>query len=300
MTEETKEMIFLLASIISSTALFVIFRYLDHYKVDIFRVIVINYFVASVVGFFLASGETASLISAGIPWIGLAIIIGILFIVMFYLIGLSSQKAGISVTTVASKMSVIIPVLFSIMYDPADELNTLKIVGILFALVAVFLTIYRKKSIDLNPGYFYLPVILFFGMGVVDSLVKFSQFRYINDGVLPAFTASLFLVSAITGAVVSIFRGFSLRSFFTKAVATWGILLGLFNFGSIYFVIKALNYRSLRGNTFDGSIVFGINNIGIVSLSVIAGVMLFREKLNVYNKVGIAISLISIILLSRA
>jgi multidrug transporter EmrE-like cation transporter len=45
------------------------------------------------------------------------------------------------------------------------------------------------------------------------------------------------------------------------------------------------------------SVVFGINNIGIVLMSVIAGMVLFGERLSMLNKVGIAAAVISIVIL---
>jgi multidrug transporter EmrE-like cation transporter len=80
----------------------------------------------------------------------------------------------------------------------------------------------------------------------------------------------------------------------------WGALLGGVNFGSIFFLVKALNYRHQDHGLMDSSVVFGINNIGIVALSVILGLYLFRESFSSVNRAGIGICIGAIILLAYA
>jgi uncharacterized membrane protein len=46
----------------------------------------------------------------------------------------------------------------------------------------------------------------------------------------------------------------------------------------------------------DGSVVFGANNISIVALSVLAGFLVFREKLSALNWMGILLSALALLL----
>ena len=80
------------------------------------------------------------------PFYIIAIIIGVLFIIMFFILGRSTQKAGMGITTIAGKMSVIFPIAFSILYDPEDVLSPLKLAGILVTLPGVLLTVFKKKQ----------------------------------------------------------------------------------------------------------------------------------------------------------
>ena len=291
-------MIFLVLSIISSTSLFVIFKYVDRYGIKNFDVIIINYIIASILGFSVSRYDPGIFPLYGNPWFPYAVTIGILFVIGFVLIGRSSQKVGIAITTVASKMSVIIPITFSLLYDPYDHITNLKLAGIILALLAVFLTVYRKRKIDFDPRNLYLPIILFLGMGVIDSIIKLAQFKYIDNGISTLFSAVLFSIAAITGIVTNILRGNSFRTLAKPRTLMWGTLLGLGNYGSIYFLILALNHKMPDGVPLDGSVVFGINNIGIVLLSVILGLMVFREKLTWINWAGIVMSFVAIYILS--
>lgn len=291
-------MIFLLLSILSSTSLFVIFKYVDRYGIRNFDVIIINYIVASILGFSISKYDPGIFPLYGNPWFPYAVTIGILFVIGFVLIGKSSQKVGIAITTVASKMSVIIPITFSLLYDPYDHITTLKISGIILALLAVFFTVYRKRRIDFDPRYIYLPITLFLGMGVIDSIIKLAQFKHIDNGTSTLFSAVLFSIAAITGIVTNLVQGTSFKSLLRPRTMMWGTLLGLGNYGSIWFLILALNHKSPSGIPIDGSVVFGINNIGIVGLSVIIGLIAFREKLTFLNWAGIALSFVAIYILS--
>ena len=291
-------MIFLLLSILSSTSLFVIFKYVDKYGIRNFDVIIINYIVASILGFSISKYDPSLFPLYSNAWFPYAMAIGILFVIGFVLIGKSSQKVGIAITTVASKMSVIIPITFSLLYDPYDHITNLKLTGILLALLAVLLTVYRKRKIDFDPRNLYLPIILFLGMGVIDSIIKLAQFKYIDNGISTLFSAVLFSIAAITGILTNLIQGTSFKSLLRPRTLMWGTLLGLGNYGSIWFLILALNHKMPSGIPMDGSVVFGINNIGIVGLSVIIGLLAFREKLTFLNWTGIALSFLAIYILS--
>jgi len=291
-------MTYLLLSILSSTGIFLIFRLIEKRNVRTFPVIVINYLTASSLGFGLSREAGGGSWDFPLPFYVLAAVIGILFVIMFFIVARSSQKAGMAVTTIAGKMSVIFPIAFSILWDPGDTISLVKATGILVALPGVLFTIFKKRNKLPDLSLLYLPLILFVGMGVVDSLVKLAQHEYISDNNLSLFTALLFGISALCGILISLTNRDKLNSLFNIRVVGWGILLGLVNFGSIFFLVRTLNYRHPVNGTIDSSVVFGINNIGIVALSVLLGVLLFRERLSRLNIAGILICIVATIILA--
>ncbi len=291
-------MIFLVFSILSSAAIYVIFKYIDRFNIKTFDVIIINYIVAAILGLLLTNTQVDIFPIYKNNWFPYSVLIGVLFILMFVVIAKSSQFVGIAITTVSNKMSVIIPITFSILIDPLDVLTNLKTAGIILAILAVFLSVYRKRKVEFDPRNIYLPIILFLGMGIVDSIVKYAQQYYVNDDVLPLFTVILFIMAAISGLVTKILRKTSFKELLKPRVLLWGIALGISNYGSLYFVIKALNYKDAIGNNIGGSIVFGINNLGVIALSVIIGLIVFKEKILTINWVGIIVSFIAIYILS--
>ena len=292
-------MIFLIFSILSSAAIYIIFKYLDRFKINTFNVIIINYVTATILGLLLTNTQIDIFSIYKNAWFPYSIIIGVLFIMTFVLIAKSSQIVGIAITSVSNKMSVIIPIAVSIIIDPLDVLTNLKAIGIIMAILAVFFSVYRKRKVEFDPRNIYLPILLFLSMGLVDSIVKYAQHYYVADDILPLFTVILFAMSAIAGLATKLLRKTPFKELLDIKILLWGIGLGISNYGSIYFLIKALNHKNSLGSTLDGSIVFGINNLGVIALSVIIGLIVFKEKFLKINWIGIIISLFAIYILSK-
>lgn len=285
-------MIFLVLCILSSTAINLIFKSVTRLKGNTFHVIVINYFIATILGLILAGSSIFQLLSEPKAWMLLSVIIGALFIGMFLLMAMSVQKAGIHPTTIASRLSVIIPISFSIIFYH-ESISSLKLCGIGLAIISVLLSVYKKKSPDSDRKAFLLPLAIFLGTGLIDSLVKFTQDSFLSDELLPTFTALLFFISFLIGLSVLIIRKESPVEVTSRKNLIMGIALGLFNFGSIFFIIKALSKSGVQSSS-----VFGINHIGVVALSIFAALMFFKEKINKINWIGIVLAICAIIILS--
>jgi len=71
-----------------------------------------------------------------------------------------------------------------------------------------------------------------------------------------------------------------------------GILLGVPNYFSIVYLLKALSTEGMESST-----AFTLNNVGIVILSTLFGLFIFNEKLISKNWFGIIIAIVSIILI---
>jgi uncharacterized membrane protein len=72
-----------------------------------------------------------------------------------------------------------------------------------------------------------------------------------------------------------------------------GIALGVPNFFSIYFLLRALQNEVLNSAS-----VFTINNVAIVMFSTLLGILLFKEVLSTKNWVGITMAVLSILLVA--
>lgn len=292
-------MVFLLLSILSSTSVFIVFRLIGRYKVNTFSTIIVNYIVACSAGFFLSHKNPFTIEIFKYDWLLLSLFLGILFITMFRLIGQSVLKVGVSTTTVAAKMSVIIPILFTIAIEPNESLSSIKIFGIVLALGAVFFASYKPEKGKIQPSTVLLPLMIFVGIGILDSLVKYAQYRYVSNDINPIFSGVTFCIAGLTGLLLLPFNREAAKDF--RKIKTWilGIFLGLVNFGSMYFFIGALNHIDISsGKQTQGSVIFGVNNIGIVMLGVIIGYLFFKERPTKLNWLGITISLLAIVVLT--
>jgi len=286
-------MLYLLASILSSASIYVVFRIAKNFTGKLYWLITINYFVATVLGFAFLLKLNLNAFLQNNSWIPSGIALGILFILMFFLLGTSSQKAGISVTTLANKLSLVFPVLFSLVYFN-EEITVLKYAGLISAFIAVLLTIYKKDVQKTKFEYIALPLLIFFGSGIIDSLIKYIQATQISISQATVFTTFVFFVAFILGTVITVFKKNTAKELLCPPTLLLGTLLGLVNFGSLFFIINALNKTNL-----ESSLVFALNNMSVVALSAILGAFLFKEKLNKFNLAGIVLAIFSLYILLR-
>ena len=286
-------MLYLILSILSSVIILIIFKVTEKYEIPVIHPIIINYFIASAFGFFNAGLTPADVANIPLSWVWPAAVIGSIFVFTFFLIGLSTRKAGIALTTVASKMSFVFPMFFSILIDDNDHYSTTKLILLIMAIVAVFLTVFKKRRKSIESLFIMLlPAMLFVLLGLADSLIKFSQTFYIkNPNASSTFSFLLFGFSAFWSVVLIFFQKNRLTILKPKALIS-GTLLGLANFGSLFFLINALNALLI-----NNSIVIALNNTGVVLTSVIIALWFFREKVSLLNKIGIMLSIVTFVVL---
>ncbi|WP_053992586.1 hypothetical protein [Mangrovimonas sp. TPBH4] len=285
---------YLLLSILSSTLIVVIFKLIKKAKADTLQVIVANYFTACSIGLLTYKFpiEISSLVHS--KWFLGAIGLGALFISIFYIMALSTQKNGISVTAVASKMSVVIPVIFGILVYQ-ESTDTQKLSGIVLALVAVYLASIKTKGQFNLKSNLTLPFLLFLGSGIIDTSIKYLETTYVGEQGIPLFSATIFFSAATLGCCTLLYKRLKHQLLLSFKNVFWGILLGSANYASIYYLLKALN-----NEFYESSTLFTLNNVGIVMLSTLTGLLFCKEYLSYKNWIGIGLAIISILLVTLA
>lgn len=284
--------IYLLLSIVFSTFINLVFKWFSVFKVNKIQAILVNYLVCFSIGFVL-SGDFNLLKIIGSDWFKYCIILGSLFVAIFLSMAMTTEKYGVSVNAVSAKMSVIIPVLFAYVYN-SERLTIQFVVGILLSLLSIYL-ITKKKQIIIPKKYIYLPIIVFLGSGTIDTSLKLLELNYSNDISINTISYSIFLGAFLVGTTFyTIKNQFNFSNWSSRNIIS-GIILGIPNYFSIYFLLTAIKSFSLKS-----AFVFGINNIGIVLLSTLLSVIIFKEKLTLINKIGVLISVLSIILIAYA
>ena len=205
---------------------------------------------------------------------------------------MTSQKNGVSVASVAGKMSVVIPVFFGIfLYN--ESFSFLKITGIFIVLIAVYLTSFKEEKSISQKNTLLFPVLLFLGSGTIDTVFKYIEINFVSKEDVSIFSGSLFGIAAIVGCLFLLIQQIKQPTLFGIKNLIAGILLGVPNYFSIIFLIKSLQTRG-----FESSMLFTINNVGIVVLSTIFGVILFKEHFSLKNKIGIALAIFGIIMVA--
>jgi drug/metabolite transporter (DMT)-like permease len=289
-------MLNLFLTTIFTSSLFVLFRVFARFRINSFHAIVCNYFVCIIIA--ALSNDTKALQQFDYTqgWIILSLLTGVMFPLSFYLMALAIEKVNISVAGVANKMSMVIPVTFNFIFLQigSRDMKALNIIGICLALPAIFLASFKPSEDILmdrktqNP--FIIPLLVFLTAGIIDSLINYISYYYLISRterlLFPIFT---FTAAALTGLLIVIFRVLIKNESVSRRSVIGGIVLGIPNFLSIFFMLKTLDDFNN-----DGAVVFPFLNIAVIIVTSLSGRVFFKEKLSRLNIAGIALALISI------
>lgn len=291
-------MLFLIGSIILSSWLTLSFKLLERFRINTFQAIVFNYITCVITGSIVNGAFPINVAAVQEPWFKWAMLMGAVFIVLFNVIAKTAQTMGVAIASVANKLSLVIPFLFSIvLYNEAA--TGLKIAGVLLALVAVVFTCWPSADHKepsgkvVKPAYFLLPLFLFIGSGLLDTMIKYVETTFVNNSNQNAYLISSFAAAATIGSA-RLLIGFTSGSikFEPKAVLA-GIIIGVPNYFSIWCLMHVL--KAYAGNS---SAIIPINNMGIVLFSTLVAFLLFNEKLSKLNWLGIILSIAAIALIA--
>lgn len=284
-------MIYLFLSILFSTLILVVFRLFTRFEVNTFQAIVFNYVVAFAVGFGLYGSRWSNDYITEGTWQHFSLVLGVLFITLFLIMGKSAQENGIGITSVTVKMSLAIPVALAI-YIYAESIYLAKIIGVILALVGVFLITYQKKTEQkAKSGNYWFLIILFLGSGALDTILNYVEKKALGDLSPALFSAIGFGVAGVIGILV-----LSGALILGKQKLKWknvlaGICLGIPNYFSIYFLIMAIR------EPLDDSITYALNNVGVVMASFALGIMFFKESVTRIKIIGGIVAIAAILLL---
>lgn len=288
-------MFYLLLTILANVGIFMAFRSFSQFKINTLPAIVVNYGVCVITGILYVGFDTVSNeFEPESPWFISATILGLIFISTFFLMAHTTQVRGVSVATVASKMSLAIPVVFSlfIFKYAVSELDFWNYTGILLAFVSIWMVSRKVKtegSAAITFKFLQLPLAVFLLGGLIDTSLNYVNHHFIDAEIEPIYPIFIFASAFLAGTIICLIK----RVKFGWKELAGGIYLGVPNYFSIFFQLKALS-------AFDnnGAIVYPALNIGIIIGSTLLAILLFRERLSRLNYMGVLLALVVIFLLS--
>lgn len=283
-------MIWLILALLTSTLIMVCFKLFPKFGIDNLQAIATNYIVAFVAGWITVtpSGPEQLVFS---DWFPISIASGVLLMLVFLVFATSTAKVGIAITSVSSKMSVLIPVTLGFLVF-GESMQALKIAGILISLPAFYFIFKRNEHFHLKSALLILPILLFLGNGTNDSLLKTAQFFYLrSDNDLVNYLTAAFGIAFCIGISLVIFRSIRDKKRIEIKNVLAGILLGLLNWYSTLFFLKGLT-------VVDVTVFIPVFNAGIVCLGAITGLAFFKEKMGGWNIFGLGLALAAIILIA--
>lgn len=293
-------MLFLLGSILLSGFLTIAFKICDRVGINKFQAIVCNYGVCALTGSVFTKSIPSFGEAALQPWFGWSLVMGIFFIVSFNLIAFSVEKNGLAIAAVASKTSLVIPFIFSVILY-SEQASIITVAGVVLAIIAVMLTLWQRKAagVVVKPGgqrigiAIALPVGVFLATGLLDTLIKYVEKLFITQQNNNQYLINTFSVAFVVGLVLLLLQIIARNIRFQPRALLAGVVIGIPNYFSIWCLMKVLKeYPNLS------SVVIPVNNMGIVLLSALVAWLFFREKLTVINWAGIILALIAVLMIA--
>ena len=285
-------MLYLILTILTSAGILMLFRVFVKYDIHILQAIVVNYITASLLGFAIQwnSFTVAEVVKQN--WLPYAMLIGCIFIMTFQIFAYSSQTAGVAITAISSKISVVIPVFIGAFLYANESLSLMKVLGLVFAIISFLLVFSNNANMKINPRFIFLPIILFLANGLNDSMMTFAQRKFAGFNTM-LFVSCIFFFSLVIGVIWLVVNYLVLKQKLHYKNIIAGILLGILNFLSTYYFFKGVE-------TVESAVFFPVMNTGVVSLSALTGYFVFKEKLNRINWFGIVIALGTIVFIAFA
>ncbi len=275
-----------IAAAVLQAFLFLLFRVFENRHIPLMPAIAVNYVIAMVCGLLYAPPWQAD--DLGPLWLPSAGI-GVLFVVVFFLTGLTAQRSGIAASTVASKMSVVLTVLFAVLVHH-ERPGVLGWIGLVIAMVGVVLVSWTPGPRPDGPRW-RLPLALFFGTACIDISINAVQ-RILLVPALEAIFPTIALGFAGVLAMLHVLGGKERGAL--KALPVWigGGLLGIFNYGTLLFVVRALAHGGMQA-----SIVFPMISILVILFGTAGSMWLFKERVSMRRGFGIGCAVVALVLL---
>jgi drug/metabolite transporter (DMT)-like permease len=277
---------FLLLTVLCSTSIALILKYSDTKKGEPIALLAANYLVASLIGLTLLIINENKIFSIETLIFGAGL--GLMFVLSFFAFAKAISYAGTGLATTSSRLSVIIPILFSIIIFN-EVPNELHLFGFTFTVIT-FLFFYFSVKGNHKDGegllkYFFL-IAVFLGIGINDFAIKvYKSWRREQEE--PFFVFFIFFSAFVYSSIYIITKKVKIK----KETALWGMILGIPNVFSTVFLLSALALL-------PAILVYPLMNVGIILFTTLAAFLIWKEKLNRWGILALASGLLAILLLS--
>jgi drug/metabolite transporter (DMT)-like permease len=277
---------FLLLTVLCSTSIALILKYSDTKEGNPIVLIAGNYLVASIISLTFIILKDDVVFSIETLFFGLGL--GLLFVLSFFAFAKAISYAGTGLATTSSRLSVIIPIVFSIIIFK-EQPNEFQIIGFVFTVIT-FILFYFSISDSHKTGdgllkYFILLAVLI-GIGINDFSMKvFKNWRPEQEE--PFFVFFVFSSALIYSSVFIAIKKIKI----IKHTAYWGLALGVPNVFSTIFLLGALALL-------PAILVYPLVNVGIIIFTTLLAFIIWKEKLNRWGLLAITSGVLAILFLS--
>jgi len=287
-------MLYLVLSVVFSVLLLVNFRAHAKFQVDTRIAILLNYPVCFLTAYFHQPSAIPFHWPSNVDTF-LLMAMGVGFVITFLLSGFSTQKNGMAPTSLANNISLVIPVLINLfILKTGGEINLSIALGLVFSFAAIYFCSPQLTSSDGVKPVVWLLLAVFVAYGLTNTLFSYlnSSLTYFVGGTLP-FIMMILIGSMLSSTIVLIWKSVNGTLNWNRNSVLAAIPLGLPNFFSFYFLLKALDaYQN------NAAVVLTMYNLSVILLSALTAYVFFKERLTNRQWIGLGIGCVGIALLN--
>lgn len=278
-------MFYLILAIISSTFISILMRASEKHIANQMGMFAANYAACCALSVFYSEWETLGGAEISLaPILLCGVISGMLYLGNFIFLKYNMQKNGIVLSSTFMKLGVLIPTLMAV-FVFREMPRTSQVIGIAIAVVAIVIFNFEKEAMK-DGSHKYLLLVLLLLSGITDSMAKVYEQMGEEAG-----SDYYLLVTFLVAFALAVILAFRNQSGIHVADLGYGLLIGIPNYYSARFLLKALG-------SVEAVLVYPLYSVATIILITIAGVFIFKEKLSKQKIVALMLVLLAICLLN--
>ncbi|RYX84036.1 DMT family transporter [bacterium] len=280
---------FLILSVLCSVAVSVLLRRATHWRIDAAQAVTWNYAMAATLCALLLKPSLQPLREPNAPWPEL-LILAVALPAIFLVFARTLDLAGLARSDAAQRLSLLLQLVAAFVLF-GEEINALKFAGLIVGALALFGILFKhaEDNVAWKQIWVWLLAVCV-GYAFIGILLK----RIALHGLASMAALQIsFILAFCLMLLWQLSRKWQGQVQLTMHNFLAGLLLGALNLGNIFFYVQA--HQALPRSP---ATVFAIMDVGVVALGTLVGVFVFKEKTSTWNRIGLALAIVSIILVA--
>ena len=278
--------IYLILAILSSMMVSVVMRISEKYTGEGMGKLAVNYVMCCLLAWAFSGGMDIFPRQAGLgATLLMGLVNGFLYLAGFVMLQWNISRNGVVLPSTFMKLGVIVPTLMAILVF-GEQPRLTQLAGLLLAVVSIFVIQgkgEKQKSGKVKIGGL---ILLMLAGGSADAMSKVFE-ETGNQALKDQFLLYTFAVALVLCVLLVIAK----KQRFGWKDAVFGLLIGIPNYFSARFLLLSLA-------EVPAMIVCPTFSVGTIVLVALAGVILFKEKLNRRKMIGLVLILAALVLLN--
>ena len=221
---------------------------------------------------------------------------GLVYFIAFFFVIYCVRVVGVSSTMVVSSLSLLLPIIVAaFVWDSTP--NLIQIAGIGLALVSLLMIAVQPKPPTVKTATQneptardWKPLALLFVFFLLCGFSRIAQETFKYESIInqkPTFLLAAFTVAGIPSLILLIYRFRPI----VKMELVIGIIMGMSNGLQTFWMLKSLDF-------IPGYIAFPLSSAGGIVFTTAVATLMLNEKLHKRAYIGIAVSVVALVLLN--